>query len=153
MREKTNLSRHIRRECLTSGVISSLISLGFFWAIFGFETPVDIWSVGNFVFDFLPQGFAITFFASLVSSFLTHKAVLSGRLDATREMPCNLSVLFASIARALVGAALLAGLATIFFWVTGLEALAAIPALAIKMIVGGVLGAMATRASLRAMLR
>lgn len=134
----------LAREATISAVINAMISAGFFFAVFGLGTPAQVWGLGNFAFDFVPQSLAVVFFASFVPSLLAIKT-----LEAGTQAPPIPSLLFRSLLRglaaAIIGGAIWAGL----LWVMGLEAVAPQAALAIKVIYGLLLGGVVTYRTLQ----
>jgi hypothetical protein len=141
---------NVGRECIISGLVNALIGLGFFLALFGLSEPVGVWGIGNYVFDFLPQGFAVAFFGSFVPSILASRAVRNrGIASDFRDMPTIAAFLRTSVMKgvvaSLVGTALFAGL----FWLIGLQELDVIPALSTKLAYGALLGGSVTFLSLR----
>lgn len=143
-------SRLLIRETIVSALINGAISAGFFLAMFGFSGPVVIWGVGNFVFDFAPQGFAVAFFAAFVPSLILAKAMRSGVAGGSAKsiIPTGrilLRAVAAGIFAMVVSLALWAGVLTL----TGLDVLPAVPAFAMKVAYGLFLGGTVTFLVLR----
>ena len=67
---------YIRRETLVSMVINGVLSLAFFIAVFGRTSPVALWGMGHWVFDFIPQSFMIALMSTLVPGALTAKLTI-----------------------------------------------------------------------------
>lgn len=146
-------SGYIAREMAVSAAINAVISVGFFVAVFGFGASIEIWGLGKFAFDFLPQSFAVAFFASFVPSLLARKAMLAGTLASASKPAPSTSSLFAKsilvgVAAVILGAALWASI----LWASGAAMIAPIPAFALKLVYGAALGAVVTRRRLQAML-
>jgi hypothetical protein len=137
----------IGREALVSGAINAVLSLAFFLLAFDAWERVAVWGVGGYVMDFLPQSFAIGLMATLVPGLLARR-----RLGRTRRVPSAGSVIARSLAHALL--ALMVG--GVFWaaaaWISEGVMMGWSPALAIKLIYGGALGAAVTALSLRRML-
>ncbi len=149
----TDVPAYVAREAAISCFINAAFSAAFFLAVFGFGANIPVWGLGNFVFDFLPQTFAVAFFASFVPSLLTRKAISSGKVAAATVAPPTVLALFAAavlraIAALLVGGAIWAAL----FWLVGTQEIAAVPAFGLKVLYGALLGAAVTRSRLRVML-
>ncbi|HSG35420.1 MAG TPA: hypothetical protein VLA37_12860 [Sphingomonadaceae bacterium] len=145
MSSTANRLRYVRRETLVSALINAVISVGFFLIVFGLSAPVPVWGLGNYVFDFLPQGFAVSFFGSLVPAqmaarALPKEAVASG-IDPAPSFAASLgNSVVKGAAAGLAGTLLFAAL----FWLFGLQELATGPALAIKLSYGALLGGSVT---------
>ena len=149
----TNAARYIARETAISAAINAAISLGFFLAVFGLGKDVAVWGIGNYAFDFLPQSFAVTFFASLVPSLLTRKAILSGEIaSASGEVATVGSIAIRSIMLGLAIMVVATGLCAGLLLTSGLQALGLVPAFGLKILYGAVLGALVTRNRLTSML-
>lgn len=144
---------YIRRETLVSMVINGALSALFFVLVFGMAPTVGLWGMGNWVFDFLPQSFMVTVMSTLVPGALTAKRLKQGELapsqDATR-LPRSLvtRALLLGMVAALAGSALVAALVL----AAGVETLAWLPAVVLKVLYGVVLGAVVTPIGLRAAL-
>lgn len=149
----TITARYIGRETAISSAINAAISAGFFLAVFGFGAAIEVWGLGNYAFDFLPQSFAVAFFGCFVPSLLTRRALLAGKvLSATGTVPTKSglfvkSVLSGAIAVIVGGGLWLAGL-----WVSGAASIEPVPAFTLKIVYGAALGALVTRIQLKAML-
>lgn len=141
---------YIRRETLVSVVINCVLSALFFWLVFRGVDPVPMWGIGNWVFDFMPQGFMIALMSTLVPGAMTGKAIRAGRITADgprSRLPGNLlarALLLAS-ASALLGA----GLVTVFVTGIGVTHLPGTTALLLKVAYGAILAAVVTPPGLR----
>lgn len=80
-------ANYILREVLLSAVINAAISVAFFLAVFGTSGDVEVWGVGELVFDALPQGFAIGLMATLVPGLMARKKVMEGMLPGAAPIP------------------------------------------------------------------
>lgn len=145
---------YIRKETQISMLINGVLSLVFFLIVFGRSAPVPVWGVGNWVFDYLPQSFMITLMSTLVPGALTVKRVKSGVL---KPAPYNSRLPSSFAARAILLAVITAPLGTAVIALAtrlaGLEVIGWMPALALKVMYGAVLGAIITPIGLRAALR
>ena len=142
---------YIRREILGSAVINGAFSALAFTLVFGGLEQVPLWGVGNWVFDFLLQGFMVALMATLVPGFLAKRKIKAGTLAADGP-PSRLPA--ALFPRALVLAAISAvagtsGIALLAF-LSGANDLGASAALLIKIAFGAGLGAIVTPLGLRA---
>lgn len=145
-------SHYIARETAISAVINAAISMGFFLAVFGLGDSSAIWGLGNYAFDFLPQSFAVAFFASVVPSLLARKAVLSGTFGSASDVPGLKTLLARSIILGMSIMVVGAGLCTGVLWLTGAETISLVPALSLKTAYGAALGALVTYKCLTASL-
>ena len=144
---------YIRKETLVSMVINGVLSAVFFLLVFGVAMSVPAWGVGNWVFDFLPQSFMITLMSTLVPGALTAKRLRSGEIQPgthASRLPRSLVLraLLLAVLAAAIGTGLVAGVAAL----TGINELALIPALGLKVLYGIALGAVVTPIGLRAAL-
>ena len=69
---------YIRREILVSAVINGTFSALAFTLVFGGLEQVPLWGVGNWVFDFLLQGFMVALMATLVPGILARRKIKAG---------------------------------------------------------------------------
>ena len=135
------LAALIRRNALQSAAINAAISLAFFALVFGFPAnPLAMGAPDNFARDFLPQAAAVALMSALVPVLVTRRDVarLTGRApEALRSVVLRAALLALT---ALIPGGALALLALAMPW----PPQAVIPALAIKLSFGAVLGAMVT---------
>lgn len=142
---------HIRRESLVSVAINGVLSALAFTVVFGGLERVPLWGAGNWVFDFVPQGFMIALMATLVPGFLASRKVKAGTLVAdgppsrlpTARFPRALMLAAISAAAGTSGIALLA-------FLSGANDLGATAALIVKIAFGAGLAAIVTPLGLRA---
>lgn len=141
---------HIRRETRVSIVINAVLSVLFFLLVFGWNGPVRVWGVGNYVFDAIPQSFMVSLMSTLVPGAMTARKLAQASvapIDRQRRLPRSLiprGLIFA-LAGSCAGYALFA----VPLLVTGVETLAWGTAFAFKIVYGGTLGALVSRAGLR----
>lgn len=146
-------SAYIRRETIVGVVISVAVTLVIFLIVFGFSGPVEIWGLGKFVFDFLPQAFMIALMATLIPGVMTEQKIRQGKLptiDGRSRLPKSLP--FRAGLIAIIAAAVSVALFSGFFFVTGLTALGWTAALMIKLVFGAALAAIVTPLGLKAAL-
>ncbi len=134
----------LTREALISASVNALISAGFFTLAFGFGEAAEIWGVGNFVFDFLPQSFAVAFFASLVPVLLAMRSAKAGKIAFAGPIAGVGSVVGLAILTGLLAAAVGGVIWAAVFSVAGADAIGAMAALAIKVVYGFALGGVVT---------
>ena len=142
----------IVREAAISAGINAAISAGFFFAFFGLGARVPVWGLGSFAFDFMPQSFAVCFFASFVPSLLATKAAARGRVTCNEMIGSPLGLLRRSMKHGLAGLIIGGALWTALLWLAGVEQIAPSSALAIKIAYGFLLGGAVTARSLRQLL-
>ncbi|MBC2670189.1 MHYT domain-containing protein [Novosphingobium piscinae] len=141
---------YIRRETLVSVVINTVLSAAAFWLVFRGQDPVQVWGLGYWVFDFIPQSFMIALMSTLVPGAIAGRAVRAGRIrpaGAPGRLPGNLVVraLLMAVLGVVLGTAAVAGLAGL----AGLSALSPSAALALKMVYGALLALIVTPLGLR----
>ena len=137
-----------------SAAINMAMSAGFFLLAFGGSPQIPVWGLGQFAFDFLPQGFAVGLMSTLVPGLLARRAIAGARLEGSSPaVPSAGSILRRSLVNALLAAAAGGALWLAVFWAAGIGMIAWTPAFVLKLLYGGLLGASATAFSLRAMWR
>ena len=146
-------SSFIQRQTAINVAVCLFASLLPFLLVFEIGVRVPVWGVGNYVFDFLPQGFMIAFMSILMPGMSAAKALREGSVSpvAHRSQPTASLVvragLFGSIGAA-VGVGLAAGMSSL----TGASVIEWTMALSAKLIYGGLLSAIVTPIGLRAAL-
>jgi len=150
MTDSSVIDTYVRRETCVGMIINAIMSLLIFLAMFDVRRPVETWGIGQWVFDFLPQSFMVTFMSVLIPGALAHQKVRKGVLAPEPHrsiLPRNLMVraLVMAVASAIIGTAMVAGLV----WLTGAEAIAPTYALILKATYGTVLALIVTPLSLR----
>jgi hypothetical protein len=145
--------RYIARETAVSAVINGAISAGFYFAMFGQAAEIAVRGAGGLAIDFLPQSFAVAFFASLVPSLLARRAIARGAVLAAvpQDWPA-LSLVSGALVTGLLALLLGGGAWAAVLWATGLQAVPAAAALPLKIAYGAALGALATRFHLQRLL-
>jgi hypothetical protein len=144
----------IARETAISVVINTLLSLAFFLAMFGMHGRVPLWGMGNYVFDFVPQSFAIAGMSVLVPGMLTARKLALGAvapLAGPSPWPARLvprALLFALMATAAGG-----GLAAALAFLSGATGIGWSTALTFKLGYGAALAWIVTPIGMRAVLR
>jgi hypothetical protein len=146
-------AQYIRRETVTSVIVSSVLSILLFFVVFGGIDPVPVWGAGGWVRDFVPQSFMIALMTTLVPGVLARRQIRAGAVAATAgetRLPRNL------LARALVLAAAAAVIGTVVVAAVVLAAQQpAVPfaiAVILKAAYGAALAAVITPLGLRAAL-
>jgi hypothetical protein len=137
---------YVAREVAVSGAINGVFSLGFFAALFWGLDPVPVWGAGEFVFDFIPQGFAIGLMATLVPGLLALRAGNSDRVEAALLAGVDkVAVARRALVHAMLAALFGTSIFAASFELTGLEAIPQITAVVLKVVYGVALGAIITR--------
>lgn len=131
----------IRREAAISVVINGVLSLAFFLGIYGTDArPLSWVAPDDLALDFIPQSVAVALMSALVPALLARKRL--GNVPALRP------VLIRAALFALAGA-LLGGALALVIWTAALPPIGWGTALIIKMVYGGVLGALVATLALR----
>jgi hypothetical protein len=145
--------RFVARETMISAAVNAMLSAGFFFAVFGGSSAARVWGAGGLALDFLPQSFAVAFFATLMPSLLARRAMRQGRLVGPSRTRAGLASLLAvAILSGLVASLVGGGTWAAAFWASGLAAVPAVPALLVKVAYGAILGALVTRHHLQRLL-
>lgn len=146
-----NTAAYIRRESLVSMVINGVLSALAFTVVFGGLTRVPLWGAGNWVFDFLPQGFMIALMATLVPGFLASRKVKAGSLAADGPSSRLPAARFPrALVLALVSAAAGTSAVALLALLSGANDLGATAALVSKIAFGAGLAAIVTPLGLKA---
>ena len=138
----------LRQEKVMAIVMNGLISIGFFFLVFGWHPA----SSRALALDFLPQSFGVTFLGSLVPSLITYGRISRGKVVAAGPVPGKLGHLFRIVMAALLAIVVFGGAAallTIRFAPPNVDPL---PALIVKTIYGASLGRLMTPPMLRSVL-
>lgn len=146
------VAAYIRREAAISALINAVISAGFTFAMFRGENA-EVWGMGGFVADFLPQGFMVALMATLVPTVLARRAVGSGRVAGALAGAAQRHLVLPALLAAVIGAVILTASMAALFAAIGLETIPFAVALAIKVACGAILGALVTTIALSRMLR
>ena len=75
----TARARFILREASIGAVLNALLSYGIFRLLFRGAPVIPLHGFGNFLFDFLPQGFMVALMSAFVPGLFAKRAVASGR--------------------------------------------------------------------------
>lgn len=135
----------IAREAATSAVINVAISGGVFFLLFHGQQTVEVWGLGNYAFDFLPQSFMVGGMASLVPGLIARHA-----RKKLGQPTTSISSLLMTAALLAIGAVVIGGgSAAAVLWAAKFESIAFLGAFLIKLVYGGALGALVTTAMLR----
>ncbi len=144
---------YIRRETMISMAINAALSLAFYLAVFHVTDRVLLWGLGNWVFDFVPQGFMIGLMSTLVPGALTAGRLRRGEvlyLDSTTGLPRRLGIraLLLALTSAVGGTIVMAAA----MQAVDIQQLGAISAGVLKVIYGAALAAIVTPIGLGAAL-
>lgn len=139
------VSRYVLRESLVSAAINAAISIGFYVAVFGRSDLIPVWGIGNLAFDNLPQSFAVALMSALVPGLLARLAQKKGKAGLPGAAIPSVGRVFGTALAWAVGA-LLAGGASLaaLLWLSGADALPALPVFVAKTLYGALLGAFVT---------
>lgn len=144
------IDAYVRRETAISAVINAAFSALFFWLVFGGVDPVPLWGRGNWVFDFVPQGFMVALMSTLVPGALAAKALRAGAIHAAGRgngLPGALipRALVLAVGAAALGTAVMAVITVL----SGVAELRATTAAAVKVGYGAALALLVTPLALR----
>jgi hypothetical protein len=151
VRDPSLRKAYLRTETAISIVINAVLSLGFFWLVFGFAPFVPVAGLGGYAVDFLPQSFMIALMSTLMPGIITAGRIRAGRIGGQAQSTGALlrrSVLTAVVAM-LVGITI----AAILLVISTEAALPWGPTLFAKILYGGLLAAIVTPIGLRYALR
>lgn len=99
-------ARFILREACIGAVLNAMLSYGVFWLLFRGASRIPVRGFGNFLFDFLPQGFMVALMSAFVPGLLARRAIARGQFPGTQTA-------FAMLPRALPAKAVVLGLAAV----------------------------------------
>ncbi|MBF7015318.1 hypothetical protein QUC32_26785 (plasmid) [Novosphingobium resinovorum] len=144
---------YIRRETRISVAINAAISLLFYVLVFGGRNPVNVWGAGQWVLDFLPQGFMIALMGTLVPGLLAARRLRAGSiLPLGKQSPLPRNLALRGLLLALVSAFVCTGVVALTMRCAGPETLPAWAAASIKVALGALLAAIVTPIGLRSTL-
>lgn len=146
-------AKYVRRETVTSAIVSAVLTILLFFVVFGEIDPVPSWGAGGWVFDFVPQSFMIALMSIVVPGLLVRRQIRVGavaRLPGETRLPRNLlaRALVLALAAALLGTALVGAVVL----AVQQPALPFAVALILKVAYGAALAALITPLGLRAAL-
>lgn len=147
--QATNPREYVRKQTITSIVITMAISAGFFMLVFGSTDPIAVWAPDNLALDFLPQSGAAAFMAALVPALQTRAAIAKGKLPGTATSIASIVVRAIMLALLALG---LAGVVIVALKLSGIAVFPWGPAFAIKVAYGALLGLIITPLAVRALL-
>ena len=138
-----DVAQAINREARISAVINGVLSAVFFFLVFGLDgVPVTTAAPDNYGFDFVIQGAIVALMAALVPSLLLRR-----KAAASASRPPSVARLVGLALVASIVAALFSfGIGTVLS--IGMDRIDYIPALALKVMFGLVLGFAITRSVL-----
>lgn len=148
------MERYIRTETIFSVVGSTVVNVLFFLLVFGTMGPIEVWGVGKYAFDFVPQSFMTALICVWLPGALTRKRLTNGavvHLLGPRPRPASLilrGLLYGSIALGLGAGAVSTGLLLL-----GLNEVNWFGGLIFKLAYGAIVAAIVTPVGLHAVLR
>lgn len=148
------MERYIRTETIFSVVGSTVVNVLFFMLVFGMKGPIEVWGVGKYAFDFVPQSFMTALICIWLPGVITRKRLSSGavvKLLGPRPRPASLrmrGLLYGSIALGLGAGAVSAGL-----FLSGLNEVNWLGGFVFKLAYGAIVAAIVTPMGLHAVLR
>ena len=117
-------SSFIQRQTAINVAVCLFASLLPFLLVFEIGMQVPVWGMGNYVFDFLPQGFMIAFMSILMPGLSAAKALREGsvsQLDHRSQPPASLVIRAGLFG--VIGAGAGVGLAAGMISITGASAI------------------------------
>lgn len=156
MTGESSTAAYITRETLIGGTINALFSLLFVFIVFAGQPTVAMTGSSGLLIDSLPQGLAIGLLGSFFPSFLTRNRLRKGDIKTRTQQPRSplpQQPFLRALLFALLGAALTALLFGLFYLVGEVEQLSFIVAAIVKVVWGGLLGAVVANTALRLALR
>lgn len=148
--QSPSIQAFVRQQTIISIAVSMAFSAGFFVLIFGGVDPVAVFKPHNLVVDFLPQAAIASFMAAFIPALITRSALIGGRLPGVA--PSVLSIALRALAYAALGLGL-GALAFAALYHSGIQHMVWYVAFAMKVIFGGLLGAIITPPAVRAVLK
>lgn len=148
----TATRRYLRTEMVVAAVISAVLSGVFVLLLFGGRDPVPVHGWDGLIVDAVPQGLMIALMSSLIPTLLARRRVAAGAVrpsGGTHRWPRNMVVRSGMIA---IAAGLLSGVLHWMVLPAGGDAWRFGAVLAMKIVYGGVLGAVVARIAVLAAL-
>lgn len=149
------LKAYLLRETAIGAVINAVLSLAMFLLVFGIHAArIPVWGPGQFAFDFLPQSFGVSFMSTLMPGLIARRNLAGGRIAPVAGRPRLPRHL---ILRALLVGCIVAVICSLL-WnfllrLSGIQEIAWLPALIIKVAYGAILGSAVTPPTLLDILR
>lgn len=148
------MERYIRTETIFSVVGSTVVNVLFFLLVFGAKGPIEVWGVGKYAFDFVPQSFMTALICVWLPGAITRKRLANGAvvyLLGPRPRPASLilrGLLYGNIALGLGAGAISAAL-----FLSGLNEVNWLGGFVFKLAYGAIVAAIVTPVGLHAVLR
>lgn len=139
----------IRRETAVSIVVNVALSLFFFLLIFGVSAPATVGGVGGYIFDFVPQGFMIGLMATLVPAMIAKRALRLGKVSPLKGERTHARLALRAAAWGLAAAGIGSVIAATTTTALELSKIDWMPALAAKLVFGGLVALVVTPPGLR----
>ena len=147
------IRRHLYRETAISIAINMVLSAVFFLAVFGRTDPVPVWRGMGLAADMVPQSFMVGLMGALVPSLLTRKRIAAGLLPgAWAPAPSPAAVFGRALSLAIAAVLIGAGGTAALLALSGMTMIPSAVALPLKILFGGIEGAIVTPIALRAII-
>lgn len=144
--------RYLLAETVIAAVINAVLSVAFFFLVFGRAATVPVAGAGGLIVDALPQSFMVAAMSTMVPTLLTRRRVAAGKIG---PLPSGPRLPRHGLMRALavgMAVAAVAGLAHLLVLPLTAAHWTFVNALGFKIVYGALLGAAVAAVAVRAAL-
>lgn len=148
------MEKYIRTETIFSVVGSTVVNILFFFLVFGATGPLEVWGIGNYAFDFVPQSFMTALICTWLPGAITRNRLASGVVNhQPGPRPRPASLILRGLLYGTVALVLGAGTVTTGLHLFGLNDVNWLGSFAFKLAFGAVVAAIVTPVGLHAVFR
>ena len=145
---------YIRKETLFSIIGSTVVNILFFLLVFGTSGVLEVWGIGNYAFDFVPQSFMTALICTWLPGAITRKRLASGAATyMPGPLPRPASLILRGLFYGTIALGLGAGTVAAGLHLSKLSEVSWLGGFFFKLAYGAILAAIVTPIGLRAVLR
>ena len=149
-----DLDRYVRTETVFSTIGSTVVNILFFFLVFGAAGPIEVWGIGRYAFDFVPQSFMTALICTWLPGVITRKRLASGAvIHFSGPCPRLSSLVLRGLLYGVVALGVGAGAVSAGLYLLGLREVSWIGGFVFKLSFGAIVAAIITPLGLRALLR
>lgn len=149
-----DMDKYIRTETIFSTIGSTVVNILFFFLVFGLKGPIEVWGIGKYAFDFVPQSFMTALICTWLPGFITRRRLASGVVThLPGPSPRFASLILRGLFYGAVALGLGAGCVAAGLYLLGLNEVNWLGGFVFKLSFGAIVAAVVTPLGLRALLR
>lgn len=149
-----DIDKYIRTETIFSTIGSTVVNILFFFLVFGLTGPIEVWGIGKYAFDFVPQSFMTALLCTWLPGFITRRRLASGVVThLPGPSPRFASLILRGLFYGAVALGLGAGCVAAGLYLLGLNEVNWLGGFVFKLSFGAIVAAVVTPLGLRALLR